>query len=542
MGEERLELRKLISKYLKPVYLTYFITLVNIVYLFHFVANNYVIYKQGLKKEITSFEIFLYAASVLIVAILVVGGFIFLRDNESLAHLSNRLHTSTSELAENTVLEYDELQNGNLIKEKIYGFHHVTELEQSISKGQEIWIISGDIEEDTQNQSLVDVIGNNLDRGVIYRFMVSKVNGEITDIANTGKQKLEQNYSDHLNKNLFITDIPCELVAPDVDIIIYDATAPKADSRKGFVCIEIGQNNDSYSYQKLSTDQVIKLQKQIDGLHGKTISKKIESNTASNITNSSIKDIVQVIYWFITACLYALFTIKKTFSLNITTSTVITAIVLWIITIVALEFVGFLVEKVGKYMDTIDNNGKIYTNIIKESEVSSVISKKMKEKETEIFGIMQLGNISDIVKIRDDCDCVWILSDLSHDIASKAFRNWIKEILSEHEKVKCRILYPNNTCSQGRISRVKGLISDYPDKIKCKKLSQSSIDEDSHYMWSQTYGVLFFSNSNSEHQLYISLGTAEDPLYKAVDISEAEGSAVNGTLESFWDKAHDIEL
>lgn len=249
-----------------------------------------------------------------------------------------------------------------------------------------------------------------------------------------------------------------------------------------------------------------------------------------------------MIYWFVTVGLYAIFTIKKTFSLNITISTVITAIVLWIITIVALEFVGFLVEKVGKYMDIIDNNGKIYTNVIKESEVSSVISKKMKEKETEIFGIMRLGNISDIVKIRDDCDCVWILSDLSHDIASKAFRNWIKEILSEHGKVNCRILYPYNTCSQGRISRVKGLISDCPNKIKCKKLSQSSIDEDSHYMWSQTYGILFFSNSNSEHQLYISLGTAEEPLYKAVDISEAEASAVNGTLESFWDKAYDIDL
>ena len=73
-------MRKLISKYLKPVYLTYIITLVNIVYLFHFVANNYVAYKQGLQKEITAFELFLYAASVLIVAIVVAGGFIFFRD------------------------------------------------------------------------------------------------------------------------------------------------------------------------------------------------------------------------------------------------------------------------------------------------------------------------------------------------------------------------------------------------------------------------------------------------------------------------------
>lgn len=535
-------MRRLISKYLKSEYLTYFITLVNIVYLFHFVANNYVVYKQGLQKEITAFEIFLYAASVLIVAILVAGGFIFLSENESLEHLSKKIYTSTSELAENTVLAYDELQNGNLVKEKIYGFHYVTELEKSISKGQEIWIISGDIEEDTQNQSLVDVIGDNLDRGVIYRFMISKVNGEITDTANTGKQKLEQNYSDHLNKNLFILEIQYELVAPDVDIIIYDATAPKADSRKGFVCIEIGQNNDSYSYQKLSTDQVIKLQKQISGLHGKTIPKKIEKSTASNTTNSSIKEIVQVIYWFITACLYAVFAIKKTFSINITTSTVIIAIALWLITIAALEFIDSLVGNVKTYMDTIDNNRRIYTNIIKEPEVSSVISKKMKEKETIIYDQMHLGSISDIVKVKDDCDCIWILSDLSHDIASEAFRNWITHIFSEHGKMKCRIIYPQNTLTEGRIFRVKGLISDCPGKIECKKLNKSSVDEASHYMWSQTYGILFFSNSNSEHQLYISLGTAEVPLYKAVNISEAEAAAVNGTLESFWGKAHDIEL
>ena len=279
-------------------------------------------------------------------------------------------------MAESTVLEYDELQNGNLVKEKIYGFHHITELEKSISKGQEIWIKSGDIDEDTQNQSLVDIIGDNLDRGVIYRFMISKVNGEITDKANTGKHKLEQNYSDHLNKNLFISEIQYELVAPDVDIIIYDATAPKADSRKGFVCIEIGKNNDSYSYQKLSTDQVIKLQKQISGSHSKTIPKKNEKSSASTTKKLSIKEIVQIIYWFITAFIYALFTIKKTFSLNITTSTVIISIELWLITIAALEFVDSLVDNVKDYMNTIDNNGKIFTNVIKESEVSSVISKK----------------------------------------------------------------------------------------------------------------------------------------------------------------------
>lgn len=71
-----------------------------------------------------------------------------------------------------------ELNKGNIISSGIYNFDYVTKIERESIKNDEIWCITGDLEEDSQNAELGNVITNNLKRGVVYNYFITHVGGD----------------------------------------------------------------------------------------------------------------------------------------------------------------------------------------------------------------------------------------------------------------------------------------------------------------------------------------------------------------------------
>lgn len=531
-------MKKWQDKYFKPQYLTFFITLVNIIYLFHFMANWYVLYLEGNNKKVSELFIFLLIAISILIIIITIGGFTFTLEEDSISDYINQVTSSTSPKKDDKAKEFYELQNGNLINEMVFNFSHVLEIEDNVPKGHEIWIISGDIEEDTQNPTLGDTIRKNLERGVIYRYFVSKTSGEISETARTSVQLLNSSYSNFIkSKHLIIQEIAYELVAPDIDIIIYNATATKADSREGFVCIEIGDDSSTYSYQKLTTNQVIGLQKQLGVID--SVTKKNEKEKGPE-PKSGIKKLGRFVYWMITALVFAVLSINKKLSLLNIGSTIGMACIIWFVTTLALEYIDTVVEHGKDCLKLLINNRRIYMRTLEDADVAQVLQNQINAKEQEIYSKMQLGSVDSIVRIEDDCDNIWIMSDLSHDIASDSFKNWLRDSLNKNQQIKCKILFPDSIRTRGRTEQINYLMRTYGERIEARVLPDSSSNDTSHYIWSKTYGVLFLSHETSTSRLYVSLGTAEKPLYKAVETKEEELAAVMGTLRTFWEKASTV--
>lgn len=529
-------MKKWQDKYFKAQFLTFFITLVNIIYLFHYMTNKYVLYLEEKGTAASALEIFLLAAICIFVIIITVGGFVFIQEETSLIDYINQAKSSTLLSKDDKAKEFYELQKGNLINEKVFSFSHVVEIEENVAKGQEIWIISGDIEEDTQNSELGDTIRKNLERGVIYRYFVSKTSGTISETAKTSISKLQGSYPDYIkNKRLFIDEIAYELVAPDIDIIIYNATATKADSREGYVCIEIGNNSDTYSYQKLTTTQVIGLQEQLGKIDSVTKKSDMEKGPKPE---SVIGNIIRSVYWIVTVCVFAILSINKKISLFTTGSTVVMACIIWLITTIALDYIDAVVERGKDTLNTLNRNKDIYTKTLKETSVAQELQKQITAEEKTIYSKMQLGAVDNII-IEQDCNYIWIMSDLSHDIASPSFKNWLNDCLDNNQQIKCRILFPDSVQARGRTQQIEYLKKKYNERIELKVLPDSSSDT-SHYIWSKTYGVLLLSHEKTKSKLYVSLGTAEKPLYKAVETKEEEIAGVQGTLVTFWDKADPV--
>ena len=191
--------------------------------------------------------IFIIIVSVAVVNLLICFGFIHLWIKEKKTELEDRIQNSNNAIDSAFLLT--ELDKGNIVSSKLYCYEYVTNIEKGLKKGDEIWCVSSDIEEDAKNEDLRRIIFNNLKKGVSYKYFISPEGKTISEKARWGKNVLME-YNAKYNKRLLFFDIKEELIVPDLDIIIYNAS--DINKRIGYVCIEIGDDQDKYVYQQIS--------------------------------------------------------------------------------------------------------------------------------------------------------------------------------------------------------------------------------------------------------------------------------------------------
>lgn len=251
---------KIIDK--KEIYLTYFITLINVSYLVQKLLTVYLHLEEGEVISTTLyFDIYIFTMAAIVLGLVVVCCCVYNVEKKSYDELENR--NNFREAAINDIKRYNALKNSNIVDYKLYDFDFITKKEQSVKKGSEIWIITGDLEEDVNNQDLGEIINANLKKGVVYRYFISKVNNQVSGKARSGIESLKESYDSFWDSRLFVTEINSQLIAPDIDIIIYNAT-DVATKREGYTCVEIGNNSDTYVYQRLDGQIVGEIYTKLD--------------------------------------------------------------------------------------------------------------------------------------------------------------------------------------------------------------------------------------------------------------------------------------
>jgi len=419
-----------------------------------------------------------------------------------------------------------ELQRGNIQSSDIYNYEYVTNIEANISKGEEIWIVSGDLEEDTQNGELEQLIAENLKNGVRYKYFITKENGKVSNKANLGKAKL-QNQNEAYLKRLSFEEIDQELFAPDIDIIIYNAS--NVDTRIGFACVEIGDDSQTYIYQKI--DERI-LQGIYDSL-SRNIKNKRNFRIGQIIKNLAQKGLLfcvknlSIPYAVISYGILAIMSFNKIMTIR--------NLIMFVAPAIGETFITFLLavifsDLISNYKNILYKSGsdeKMLASIFNSQEIKYVTEQMKGQKLEEIKKSKKLGNAKEILRIDKRCKCIWILSDLSHDISNEVFCDWLMEEMEKNKRLNCKFIHTEDPAAVGRTSDLKEIQEAYAPRITDKALGDSS----AHFIWSETYGIVFAQNHGKSHDVYISIGNGNDTFYKCVLLNENESATLLGRFK-----------
>lgn len=418
-----------------------------------------------------------------------------------------------------------ELHGANIVTSGIYSFDHVTQIERDSIKGDEIWCISGDLEEDSKNSDLINIITDNLRKGVVYKYFVTPVGDTISNEASWGEKKLLEINKAYKKRLMFIKTNE-ELVAPDIDIIIYKAN--RINERIGFVCVEIGDVQNTYVYQKIDR---ITLQGTCDRLSAYTTAKK-QFRFPSQIyvgihkTLHFCVDHLSIAYFLISLFVLAFLNFSKIGSLTSAVSFLLPAIIEFLITVTLMMRIT---DSISTYKDALtisSRNEDTLAGFINSKEIKSATETLEKNTLDALMDQKGLGHTDKILYIDGNYTAMWLLSDLSHDIANQSFYDWLMRKLEVFRDFVCNILYTTGNASTGRIPRLNRLREKYPDQVRVFPLDNIS----THYIWSKTHGIILIENTNMQHDVYISLGTGNNTFYKKVITTEEESSTLLGRL------------
>lgn len=432
---------------------------------------------------------------------------------------------SVTQSALQTAKSLVELHRGNIVMSGIYGFDYVTQIESGSVKGDEIWCISGDIEEDSNNSKLRNIISNNLKKGVVYKYFVTRLGETISSKARLGEEKLRENNIAYKKRLIFIKTNE-ELVAPDIDIIIYKAN--QINERVGFVCVEIGDDQDTYVYQQIDS---ITLQGICDRLSAYATAKKQSKflprvySGFQSFLHFCIK-YLSIPYFVASTGGLALLSFSKIVSLTSAALFLFPAIIeLWVTVALMMR----ITDSIATYKDVLTislENEDTLASFIDGQEIKSATAILEKNTLDTLMNQKGLGHTDKILQIDGNCSAIWLLSDLSHDIANQSFYDWLMKELDTYQGLECNILYTKGVAAKGRIPRLNRLRDKYSDRVRLFPLDDIS----AHYIWSETHGIVLMENTNMQHDVYISLGTGDSTFYKKVITTEEESSTLLGRL------------
>ncbi len=483
--------------------ISYLVTLLNYYCFIIFLYNKF----QNSKFLLSPYSLLLFLAVSVILCI----GYVLIYFKNEKTILKNDFNQLDK--VENIINNYFELQKGNLINQNIYSIDYIKKKEKNCSKNAEIWIVTGDLEEDVNNNEIFSIIGTNLKKGVTYRYFISKVAGEISPIAKNGRNKLENKYRKYLNKKLFFYEIDSELIIPDIDITIYNATNLDSDKRDGYVCVEIGDNDKSYSYQKISNKSLIVICDKLSNCFARKKERRIKkTNYSSKKYKNKTNSLVLIVYNALFVVMLATLNFTKIYSITSALSSLIPSLITIIITYIIIVSIDSLFSMYKDEQVNFKKKQANYEKVLLHNDITNTLEKVIENFQKNIFNTMNIGFEKDILNISKDCNTIWILTDLSRDIASIQFMNWLKSTMDSNCNIQIKILLPDSAKIKGRRALLEQLDEKYKSRIKL-----CTINENTHYLWANSYGIIYFETTGLNNTLYISLGADGNVVFKKID-------------------------
>lgn len=504
--------------------ITLLTTLVNINCLAYYIYSRILFNPKVVTSIAFSGQHFIATITLVVVDLWVCWGYIHSCIKRNFLNEQN--HTEEVQSALETANFLTELKQGNIVPFGMYSFDYMAKIEPESTKGDEIWCITGDLEEDAKNENLKKIIHENLRNGVVYRYFITRVGESISDEAKWGKQKLLQDHAKYKKRLKFI-EIKEELIAPDIDIIIYKANS--LSNRIGFVCVEIGDDQDTYIYQQLK-------QVTLQGIYEKLVAynsteKRKVFLSFFQLIHKAISFFVKhlsVAYFLVSTGGLALLSFSKIVSISSAIMFLVPAIIEFLITFALMTAIN---ESDFAYKEALTNalkNESILASIINSFEIQSATEKLKENTLDKLMSQKGLGHAKESLGIDGDCSAIWLLSDLSYDIANPDFYDWLVECMNSYTNLICNIIYTQGTATRGRLDKIKRLENIYINRIKLFSINNIS----AHYIWSKTHGIIFLENIAKQHDVYISLCSGDNSFYKKVLTTEKEASTLLGRLKN----------
>ena len=228
---------KYFFKYIKREYkllMPFIITVINVQNLEFFFRVNY---------PASSFVISPYFLSFAIICDMMIAALYILLTLWNHVKMNNLDNNYISDSIKKHYIVY----NGNAPDYNIYNFKYISGKERSISKNEEIWIVSENLSDDIFHPDLSKIVEENLKKGVTYCYFVVKDSPLADPTLIYSIDLLENKHRKYLDKTLFIIYLEEKLIVPEAYIIIYNATSDTR--RKGYFAVEIGNDTKSYLYQ-----------------------------------------------------------------------------------------------------------------------------------------------------------------------------------------------------------------------------------------------------------------------------------------------------
>ena len=315
------------------------------------------------------------------------------------------------------------------------------------------------MEEDVNNQDLGEIINANLKKGVVYRYFISKVNNQVSGKARSGIESLKESYDSFWDSRLFVTEINSQLIAPDIDIIIYNAT-DVATKREGYTCVEIGNNSDTYVYQRLDGQIVGEIYTKLDPTNNHKKRRK-----KSLGLSKKIKNLLQILYWLCSVGVFAVLGLNKVASIKVILASIIPALIILALVITVIELIDVIFEKSSEKMSCVELDNKIMMDVLNERGLKAKLADLISAQEQNVFSRFNIGTADKIIQLNDKCELIWILTDLSHDIAFTDFNSWLEKQLNMYDQLKCNILHTLQTPAKGLIRTAESFQRKFRDRI-----------------------------------------------------------------------------
>lgn len=146
---------------------------------------------------------------------------------------------------------------------QIFLLPELEEIERSVEDDDQIWVLTSDVKLETTISTISDIMEENLDRGVKYKYYIPD------NIKNSaGILELERRYKKYSNFELIKIDAKYKLLFERFDVIIYLPDKNYTEGRSGFICINFSNIDSSIAFKKITEEDTKNLIGQLQHIRG----------------------------------------------------------------------------------------------------------------------------------------------------------------------------------------------------------------------------------------------------------------------------------
>lgn len=134
-------------------------------------------------------------------------------------------------------------------KMQVFSFLDILNIERSIKKDDQIWVLTTDVTLETSLIALSEVMNYNLEKGVKYTYFIPD-----TEATEASILELNHDYGKYKNFRLKKIVPDYKLLFEKFDVIIYSPEKNGVNGRLGFICVHFSDKPDEIIFRRFSEE------------------------------------------------------------------------------------------------------------------------------------------------------------------------------------------------------------------------------------------------------------------------------------------------